>query len=68
MGKRRQGFACLSLERRKEIASMGGRAALNRHKFTSEEASLAGKLGGRPSHRTKPMPSDYDAYWGKSVG
>ena len=46
--KSKQGFASLSEERRREIASMGGKAAHasgNAHEFTPEEASAAGKKG-----------------------
>lgn len=44
--KQRRGFATLTPERRREIASQGGRAAHasgNAHEFTAEEASAAGK-------------------------
>lgn len=47
--KKRQGFASMSPERRKEIASKGGLAAQatgKAHRWTPEEASLAGKKGG----------------------
>lgn len=47
--KKKKGFAALSPERRLEIAKSGGRAAHasgNAHRFTSEEARLAGKKGG----------------------
>lgn len=43
--KKKQGFAALSPERRKEIASRGGTAAHasgTAHRFTSESAKLAG--------------------------
>ena len=44
------GFASLSLEKKREIASKGGRAAAQGkgHKWTSEEAQRAGRQGGRP--------------------
>jgi general stress protein YciG len=45
-----RGFASLSKEQRYEVASRGGKAghALGTaHKFTSAEASAAGKKGGR---------------------
>ncbi|WP_438029141.1 KGG domain-containing protein [Sorangium sp. So ce233] len=47
--KQRRGFAAMSPERRKEIASAGGKAAHARgtaHQFTSEEARAAGQKGG----------------------
>ena len=48
----KRGFAALSPERRREIASMGGRAAHEQgrgHEFTSDEAREAGRKGGRAS-------------------
>jgi uncharacterized protein len=47
--KRRRGFAAMDPQRQREIASQGGQSAhrLGRaHKWTSEEASEAGRLGG----------------------
>jgi hypothetical protein len=44
--KRLRGFAAMSPEKKKEIASMGGRAAHacgRAHQFSSEEARAAGK-------------------------
>jgi general stress protein YciG len=49
-GKLKRGFACLSPERRREIASLGGKAAHRKgtgHEFTITEASEAGKKGGK---------------------
>ena len=43
------GFARLSAERRREIASLGGQAAHMRgtaHEFTSDEGRAAGRKGG----------------------
>lgn len=45
-----RGFAALSPERRREIASSGGKAAHEQgkaHQFTSEEGREAGRLGGQ---------------------
>jgi general stress protein YciG len=45
----RVGFAAMSREERREIASRGGRAAHaagHAHEFTPEEARKAGRLGG----------------------
>jgi hypothetical protein len=45
--KSTRGFASLTPERRKEIASQGGRAAHasgNAHKYTSDEARAASSL------------------------
>jgi hypothetical protein len=46
-GKR--GFAAMSPEKQKEIASKGGKAAHEKgtaHEFTPEEARIAGRKGG----------------------
>ncbi len=46
--RRARGLAAMSPERRREIASMGGRTSQARgtaHKWTAEEASAAGKKG-----------------------
>lgn len=46
--RRARGLAAMSPERRREIASMGGRASQARgtaHQWTAEEASAAGKKG-----------------------
>lgn len=46
--KRPRGLAAMSPERRREIASMGGRTSQARgtaHQWTAEEASAAGKKG-----------------------
>ena len=48
--KARHGFAAISLERQREIASLGGKAAHAKgtaHKFTSEQARTAGRKGGQ---------------------
>lgn len=48
---RKRGFASLSIEDRKRIASLGGKAAHAKgtaHQFTSEEAAAAGKRRGQP--------------------
>ncbi len=46
--RRARGLAAMSPERRREIASMGGRTSQARgtaHQWTAEEASVAGKKG-----------------------
>lgn len=45
-GTKRKGFGSMSPEERAKIASQGGRAAINRHKFSGREAKLAGSKGG----------------------
>jgi len=54
--KSRRGFANLDAERRREIASQGGRAAHQQgvaHQWNSEEAAAAGKKGGQASRRSR---------------
>lgn len=53
-GKRKRGFALLTQERRREIAQQGGlasQASGHAHRFTEEEARLAGQKGGRHHNR-----------------
>ncbi|MGH9408914.1 MAG: KGG domain-containing protein [Vicinamibacterales bacterium] len=50
--KERRGFASMSPEKQKEIASKGGRAAHQKgtaHEWTSDEARSAGRKGGQIS-------------------
>ena len=45
----KRGFASISKERQREIASMGGKAAHaagKAHEFTPKEAAIAGRKGG----------------------
>lgn len=49
-GQRKRGFAAMSAQRQREIASKGGRAAHQKgtaHEFTVEEARAAGHRGGK---------------------
>lgn len=49
MSKGARGFAAMSLKKRKEVASRGGRAAQQRgvgHRWTAEEATAQGVVGG----------------------
>lgn len=44
-----RGFASMTLKRKREIASLGGRAAHAKgtaHQWTTEEATAAGRKGG----------------------
>ncbi len=48
--KQKRGLAAMSPEKRREISSKGGKAAHvqgTAHRWTPEEASRAGKKGGR---------------------
>lgn len=49
----KRGFASMDVNRQREIASQGGKAAHKKgtaHEFDSEEARRAGKKGGRAAH------------------
>ena len=51
-----KGFATLTPERRKEISSLGGKSAHAKgtaHKWTPEEAGVAGRVGGLATQRKK---------------
>jgi uncharacterized protein len=63
--KERRGFASMSPEKQREIASKGGRAAHAKgtaHEWTSEEARSAGRKGGQISRggrgRLSSTPED----------
>ena len=72
--KERRGFASMSPEKQREIASKGGRAAHQKgtaHEWTSEEARNAGRKGGQisrggrgrlvePSPQTESQPASSD--------
>ena len=54
---RLRGFALLDSARRKEISKMGGTASQASgagHRFTSEEARVAGSRGGRAPRNRRP--------------
>lgn len=54
----KRGFAAMSPERQRQIASLGGRAAHqsgHAHEFTSAEARIAGKK--RHERRSEPAPA-----------
>src|SRR5262249_1892332 len=51
-----RGFAAMTADRQREIASMGGKTAHERgraHQFTAEEARQAGKKGGETVSRNR---------------
>jgi general stress protein YciG len=60
--KERRGFASMSPERQREIASKGGRAAHAKgtaHEWTPEEARSAGRKGGQVSRGGRGrLPAD----------
>ena len=52
MGLRR-GFACMTEDKQREIASKGGKAAHAKgtaHEWSAQEARMAGRKGGQLSH------------------
>lgn len=54
--KTRRGFAALSSERQREIASLGGKAAHAKgtaHEFTQAEAIAAGRKGGQATSKDR---------------
>ena len=60
--KERRGFASMSPEKQREIASKGGRAAHEKgtaHEWTPDEARAAGRKGGQISRggRGRLMPN-----------
>ncbi|MBA2355875.1 MAG: general stress protein [Acidobacteria bacterium] len=62
--KERRGFASMSPEKQREIASKGGRAAHMKgtaHEWTSEEARAAGRKGGRASRGGRGRLQDDNA-------
>ena len=62
--KERRGFASMSAEKQREIASKGGRAAHEKgtaHEWTADEARNAGRKGGQVSRGGRGrliVPSD----------
>ena len=63
-GKERRGFASMSREKQREIASKGGRAAHEKgtaHEWTSDEARSAGRKGGQISRGGRGRLVDVDA-------
>jgi len=66
--KERRGFASMTPEKQREIASKGGRAAHQKgtaHEWTSDEARSAGRKGGQISRggrgrlvEDQPQPSE----------
>jgi general stress protein YciG len=60
--KERRGFASMSADKQREIASKGGRAAHQKgtaHEWSSDEAREAGRKGGMASRGGRgKLPSD----------
>lgn len=54
--KKRRGFAAMDPEKQRSIASRGGKVAHSSgkaHRFSSEEARIAGRKGGKSKAKTK---------------
>ncbi len=54
-GTSNRGFASMDIQKQREIASKGGKAAHasgHAHEFTSEEAREAGRKGGQAAHES----------------
>ena len=65
---RGRGFASMTLEKRREIASMGGKVAHATgaaHKWTREEAQASGRKGGSKSRRPKKKEEQGPGYVAK---
>jgi general stress protein YciG len=57
MSKANRGFASMPPEKRRRLASMGGRAAHEKgraHEWTTEEARTAGRKGGTAPRSERP--------------
>lgn len=67
--KKKRGFAAMDPERRKEIAGRGGKSAHQQgkaHRFTREEAQVAGSKGGKAVSRDREHMSKIGRKGGKS--
>jgi general stress protein YciG len=65
-----RGFAAMSAEKQREIASKGGRAAHEKgtaHEFTADEARKAGKKGGVSVSRNKRHMAEIGRRGGERV-
>ena len=70
-GGERRGFALMDEERKREIASQGGKAAHRKgtaHEFTSEEARQAGRKGGEVVSQDRAHMAEIGRKGGESRG
>lgn len=70
-GTANRGFAAMSPERQKQIASEGGRAAHKQgvaHEWNSDEARMAGKKGGQIVSQNREHMSQIGRRGGQSSG
>lgn len=66
----RRGFAAMSPERQREIASKGGRAAHAKgtaHQFSPDEARVAGRKGGQAAH-ARGTAHQFDSHEAREAG
>jgi uncharacterized protein len=66
----KRGFGGMSKEVRREIARLGGQTAQNRgvaHRFTSEEATVAGQKGGLMTSQNRQHMSEIGRKGGSTV-
>ena len=69
--KSSRGFAAMSTEKQKQIASEGGRAAHRlgvAHEWSSEEARMAGRKGGQIVSQNREHMSEIGRRGGQSSG
>lgn len=67
MSNSSRGFASMSPEKQREIASKGGKAAHRKgtaHQFTSEEAKVAGRKGGQASGLSRARKNEHEGFGG----
>ena len=68
-GKLKKGFACMDPERVREIARLGGQAAHLMgvgHEFTPEEATEAGRKGGKVTSQNREHMAEIGRKGGRS--
>src|SRR5271166_1678551 len=69
--KSNRGFASMDLERQREIARKGGKAAHAQgraHEFTADEARVAGRLGGERVSRDREHMATIGRAGGRARG
>jgi general stress protein YciG len=69
--KQKRGFAVMDPARQREIASRGGKSAHAKgvaHRYTSEEAQKAGKIGGSLLARSREHMAAIGATGGRKSG
>lgn len=70
MSKKNSGFASMDVEKRREIASLGGRTSHQKgvaHEFTPDEAREAGRKGGQKVSENRKHMAEIGRKGGFSV-